>query len=94
MPEHLAQSVYGHLERVPSSRGRLFAPERVDQPLARDGLVAMEQQEREEGSLPGPAKRERIAVPPHFERAEDVEPELFPWAATSAKRHKRAVSGL
>jgi hypothetical protein len=59
----------------------LGAPDPVDQPLARDRLVGVQEQEREQRALPRPTERERLAADPGRERPEQREREtLLPFA--------------
>jgi hypothetical protein len=55
-PEPPAQRVHLDLEGVGGRRGRLLAPQRVDQPVARGDLVTGDQELREKRDLP--ARRE------------------------------------
>ena len=49
--EPVAQAGHVDLQRVDGCRGRLLAPQRVDQPVARDDLAARDQQAREQRDL-------------------------------------------
>ena len=51
-------------------RRRALAPQLVGQPVARHGLVRVDEQEREERALPCPDERSLGAVDPDLERAE------------------------
>jgi hypothetical protein len=62
----LAHVVLEHLCR--RRRGRL-APQRVDETLARDRLVAMQQQQNENRALPALADREGIIAVADLERS-------------------------
>ena len=53
-------------------RRRALAPELVGQPVARHGLVRVDEQEGEERALPCPDERSRDAVDPDLERAEQA----------------------
>ena len=53
----------------------LGAPHPLDQPLARDGLVGVQEQECEQRALPRAAERERLAVDTGLERPEQRERE-------------------
>jgi hypothetical protein len=92
-PEQLAEPVNRHLERVRRRLRRSLAPEPVDQPLSRDGLVRVEKEERKQGTLPGPAQGKRPSPLHRFERAEDPELELSALLAHAARStRKGAVS--
>jgi hypothetical protein len=52
---------------------RLIAHELVDQAVARDDPVGAQEQDRKERALLRAPKRQKLAVRPHFERAQDVE---------------------
>ena len=62
----VAQGVVGRVEA-------LLGEELVDQPLARDDPVRAQQEQRQQRALLRPAGRDRHAVHPHRERAEDPE---------------------
>jgi hypothetical protein len=53
--------------------GRRAVPQLVDQPIAGDRFVGMEQQEREQRSLFRAAERDRTAVLDGLQRPEDPE---------------------
>ena len=55
------------------SRGRPFAPPRLEQPVGRDDLVGMQQQESQHRTLPRPAEREHLPTVADLQRAEDTE---------------------
>src|SRR5258706_10630933 len=74
--ESLAQLRDVHLQRLAGGRRRLVPPQRVDQPLARDGAVRLEQEPREQRALLLPAQLERAPVVDHLERAEETEVHL------------------
>jgi hypothetical protein len=61
------------LERVPRGRRRAIAPELVDQALARDHSVRVEQEDCQERALFRAADRDLAAVLDDLERAEDPE---------------------
>ena len=75
-PEQSAQAVHRHLEGVRRRLGCAFPPEAIDEPLARDELVPVQQQEGEQGALPGAAEGHGAPAARHLERAEN--PELEP----------------
>ena len=69
-------------DRLPETRDRVlerrgcrprcrFAPELVDQTIARDGLVRVQQQVREQCAREPPLQPEAAAVVDHLERSED-----------------------
>ena len=58
------------LDAVPGTRRRLVPPEIVDDPIDRQDLARVQREVREERPGPGTAERQRFAVPPHLERAE------------------------
>jgi len=58
-----------HLQRGLGGLGWPLAPERVDQPLAGDDLVRVQEQRAQQAPLLLPRKRERPTVFDHFERA-------------------------
>ena len=59
------------LERVGGRRRRPLAQESVDQPIARDDLVCVQEQVRQEDELPPRAERDRAAVD-DLERTENA----------------------
>src|SRR5215211_3121154 len=65
-----------------SRRRRRLAPDEIDQLLARDDLVGVQQQYREHRTLPRTAQRQRLLVRPSLDRAEQSELEISPQAAT------------
>jgi hypothetical protein len=77
-PEQSTEAVDSHLERVAHARGRLLAPERVDQALAPDDLVHVQQQEGEQGALARAADGQYRAVALDLERPEQAELEPRP----------------
>jgi hypothetical protein len=62
-----------YLEGVPRRLLRPLAPERVDQLVARDDLVGVQQQAREQQRLATGAERDLPAVVNDFERSENAE---------------------
>src|SRR4029079_321083 len=60
----LAQGVDVYLERAADACGRLVPPHRVDQPVDRDRLGAMQQEERQNRSRTPSAQRQGGARPP------------------------------
>ena len=89
--EQLAERVHRHLEGVCGRLRRILAPEGVDQALARNDRVGVEEQKREQRPLAPAADGEDAAVLLDLERAE--QPELDACAASFLHRSKRAVSG-
>src|SRR5207248_8375613 len=59
------------VERLLDARRRPLAPERVDQPVARDDLVRVQHEHGEQRALLRAAERDEPAVDPHLERAEN-----------------------
>ena len=51
----------------------MFPPEPVDQPVARDGLVRVEEKHREQRALLWPAERQLTAVAPRLDATEKPE---------------------
>ena len=70
--ELLAELGHVDLDGLHGGGGRPLAPELVDQPLARDHLVRMEEQHREERLLLGRAERHGQSVVEHMQRTEDA----------------------
>ena len=89
LPEALAKSVDLHLQRVGGARGRTLAPDRVDQPVARDDLVPVEEEAVEHPRLPAGAERDDATVVDDLERSK--KPELDRWPSSPAA--VRAYSG-
>ena len=72
--DRAAKRVHVHLERARGARGRLLAPDPVDQAVGRDDLVGVEQELREQGARPRPAERDRrTVVSDHLQRPEQPE---------------------
>ena len=68
-----AQTVDVDLQRADRARGRPLAPERVDEPLARDGRTAPQQQLREQRALLRAAERNRAALGDHLDWTQQPE---------------------
>ena len=68
----------------------MVAPESVDEALAKDHLVGVEEEDREQCALAAPAYGEGIAVLLDLERAEQLELDACP--ASLLHHVKRAVS--
>jgi hypothetical protein len=62
--------VHLHLQGVGSGRGRLLAPQRVEQRVAGDDLVRLHEQQREEAHLAAGAERHRFVAVDDLERSE------------------------
>ena len=71
--ERLAQLGDVHLERRPGGVGRRGTPELVDEPVAGDDLVGVQQQEGEQGALLRAAELQDPAFFTDLERPEDAE---------------------
>ncbi len=71
--EELPEPRDAHLERVLGRTRRFAAPERLDQLIRRDGLIGVDEQEREQHSLLLASELERPAVVLHLERTQDSE---------------------
>jgi len=86
--ERLAQLRDRVLEDLRRRRRRPAVPELVDQPLARQQLVRVQQHEDQERLLLAPVQRDRPVLPDDLERAQDAKfhrrpPNLTvaPWVA-------------
>ena len=102
--DHARLAVALRLEQLPEPRdmrlerrgrvlGRIVAPELVDEPVRRDHLVGVEQQQHQHPALAGPAEVQRRPVEPRLQRAEDAEVALAAQAATvTPTRPVRALS--
>ena len=75
--ERLAHARDGGVERMACARGRAFSPQPVDQAVARDGFVRVEEKEGEQRALLRPAERKLMAVLQHLDGSEN--PELHRW---------------
>ena len=71
--EGLAQLRDVHLQRLAGGRRRRVLPKRVDQALARDGAVRLEQEQREQRALLVAAELEHSPVVDNLEPAEEAE---------------------
>src|SRR5262245_23163940 len=69
--ERLAQARHVGVERVSRCRRRTLSPQAVDQAIARDDVVGMQQQDREHGPLLRPAERQLVSVAPDDDGAEN-----------------------
>jgi hypothetical protein len=73
VPERPAQVRDVVLDDLCRRRRGSFAPELIDQPLDRDGLVRMRDQQRQEGALSAAAEWDRSIARADLERSEDSE---------------------
>jgi hypothetical protein len=71
--ERLAQPRHVSLQGLGCRRGTTLTPQLVDQPIGRQRLVGMQQQQREQRALLAPAERHHTALIEDLERAEDAE---------------------
>jgi hypothetical protein len=71
--EHLPELRHAHLQRRDAGSGRLDAPELIDQPVARDDLVRMQEQESEQRPLARAGERHLLPVAGDLQRPEDSE---------------------
>ena len=87
--ENLAQPVHRDLERVRAACGGVSRPDRVDQPLAWDDLVATKEQECEQRPLSGAAERDFVSASPALRvgRA-TLNVQLFPRGRPPRKCHQ------
>ena len=69
--EHLTQVRDISLNDLDSARGRLLAPQPVDQPIRRDGLAAMHEQHRQQRPLLGATQRQLAVLIDHLKRPQD-----------------------
>jgi hypothetical protein len=76
--ERLPEAVNRDLERVRGGLGRILAPERVHEAVARHDFVRAEEEEGEESPLPAAGEGHGLAVPQDLEGSEDPEPERHP----------------
>ena len=66
----------GHLHRAPPDLLGLVAPHQADEALGGQGPAGGEQQHAQQPAQDGRTGRaDRCAVPSHFQRAEDLEPQ-------------------
>jgi hypothetical protein len=77
------------LHGVRRRRRRALPPEPVDQPLAPDRPVGVEEQERQHRARAQPAERQRGALAHGLERPEHTELQAVP----PLRHGKRAISG-
>src|SRR5436190_1337086 len=85
--ERLAQLGDVDVDRFFGRGRRRLAPELVDQALARDELVRMQEQDRQDEPLLQPSQRDRLALVDHLERPED--PVLHRWVLPLPKPKRK-----
>ena len=89
--EEPAQRRHVPLQRLDRRRWWPVAPELVDQPVARDGLVRLQEEHREERALlPRPERHEAVAVA-NLDRPED--PEVHALILAPLPGHYRPLGG-
>ena len=71
LAQHLAQARDLVRERVARGLGRLVAPQLLEQPLARQDVVSVQQQDGEQRALARSADQEPPTVRAHLEWAQD-----------------------
>ena len=71
--QRLAQPRQVGIQRVTGGRGRLFAPQHVNQAVPRDDLVSVEEQYGEQRALLPAPEPKPVAVRPNLERTENAE---------------------
>ncbi len=71
--ERLAQPRHVLLKRGLRIGRRALAPELVDEPIARDRLAGVQQEDRENAALPRATERKLPLAVTHLERAENAE---------------------
>jgi hypothetical protein len=76
------------LQRLRRRRGRLLSPEILDQPVARDHVVQIEDENREQAAQSSSAKLDLVAIRPHLERTENPNLHL----ASRPSERRRALS--
>ena len=76
-----------HLQALTCPRGRILAPQRVRQILARDDLPGPEREQREECARPLSPERHRLAIDDRLNRTEQLDPQLT-GAVRIAGRHR------
>ena len=79
LAERLAQLRDVALQRLGGGLRPLLAPELVDQALAPDELVRVQQQDRQQLALPAAADDKRSIAVSDLQRAEDPEVHFAPW---------------
>jgi hypothetical protein len=86
----LAELGHAHRERLARTRGSRLAPEQVDQPVCRDRLARMQQQDRQQCPLARAAERDRLALRVDLERSQDAKVQTPRLAANVARVGARA----
>jgi hypothetical protein len=56
-----------HADTLHCPRGRAFSPERVDQAVDRDGLIRVQEEHGQHGSLLASPERERLSLSEYLE---------------------------
>jgi len=92
--EELAELGDVHLQRLGGGLGRLSLPEGVDQAVARDDLVPVEQQDGQQTALLGAPKAHRPRLGVNLERPKDAELHRYLGARTTELPERRALSGV
>jgi hypothetical protein len=92
LAELLAQLRDVDLKRLDGRFGRLLLPERVDQPVAGDDPVGLDQEQGQERSVLLPAQIERPAVREHLKRAEDAK--VHRYLVANVPRRRQAEKAL
>ena len=67
-----------HLQRVGGTRRRTLAPDRVDDPVARNDFVPVEQEAVEHPRLPAGAERDDTSLVDDLERSKEPEFDRLP----------------
>ena len=64
-----------HLQAVARTRGRVLAPQLVDQPVGGHDATAHQRQDREQRPRPLTPQRHRPAIHPRLDRTEQLDPQ-------------------
>jgi hypothetical protein len=91
LAECAPQPVDVNLERPRGLCGRLGAPDGVDQLLARDGAVGVEEQLGQDRALLGPAECQSVRAVDRLERPEDAQLHRLPKIPTCAPPSQRSA---
>jgi hypothetical protein len=83
LPEQLPQARHVHLKRLVGGLGRVVLPERVDQAVARNHVVGVQQEHHQQGLLFRAPQFQRSSVLHYLERTEDPELHLVADANTT-----------